>query len=69
MLNSTAELNMERAGLVTLQNIGTLIPNLAHRHLWRKDSLSGSEVCCVLNSIEIGGYGPPVDRRVQQVFL
>jgi len=60
---------MERAGSVTLQNIGTLIPNLVRRHLWRKDSLSGSEVYCVLNSIEIGGDGPRVDRRVQRVFL
>jgi hypothetical protein len=68
MLNSTPELNMERAGSVTLQNIATLIPSLARRHLWRKDSLAGSEVYCLLNSIEIGRNGPAVDRRVQQVF-
>jgi len=68
MLNSTPELDMERAGSVTLQNIGTLIPALARRHLWRKDLLAGSEVFCVLNSIEIGHAGPPVDRRVQQAF-
>ena len=68
MLNSTPELNMERAGSVTLQNIGALIPSLARRHLWRKDSLAGSEVYCVLNSIEIGRNGPTVDRRVQRVF-
>lgn len=68
MLNSTSELNMERTGSVTLQNIGALIPSLARRHLWRKDSLAGSEVYCVLNSIEIGRNGPPVDRRVQKVF-
>jgi hypothetical protein len=68
MLNSTSELNMERTGSVTLQNIGALIPSLARRHLWRKDSLAGSEVYCVLNSIEIGRNAPPVDRRVQEVF-
>jgi hypothetical protein len=68
MLNSTPELNMERAGSVTLQNISTLVPSLARRHLWRKDSLAGSEVYCVLNSIEIGRNGPAVNRRVQRVF-
>lgn len=68
MLNSTSELNMERAGSVTLQNIPTLVPTLARRHLWRKDSLAGYEVYCVLNSIEIGRNGPAVDRRAQQVF-
>ena len=68
MLNSTPELNMEHPGSVTLQNVGALIPSLARRHLWRKDSLAGTEVYCVLNSIEIGRSGPAVDRRVQQVF-
>jgi hypothetical protein len=68
MLNSTPELNMERAGSVTLLNIDALIPGLARHHLWRQGFLAGAEVYCVLNSIEIGRSGPAVDRRVQKVF-
>jgi hypothetical protein len=68
MLNSTAELNMERAGSVTLQNIPALIGKVARLHMWQKDTLRGCQVYCVLNSIELGGHGPQVDRRVQQLF-
>lgn len=68
MLNSTPELNMERAGSVTLDKTPAIISKLARRHLWRKDTLSGCTVYCVLNSVAIGGRGPQVDRRVQRVF-
>lgn len=68
MLNSTPELNMERANSLTRARIPEHIQNLARRHQWRPDTLAGAEIYCVLNSIESGRHGPAVDRLTQRSF-
>ncbi len=68
MLNSTPELNMERAGSLSRATIPSHIQNVARRHGWRPDLLSGAEVYCVLNAIESGRRAPAVDRLTQRDF-
>lgn len=68
MLNSTPDLNMEVPGTVTRSSIAANLQSLARRHYWQSGQLAGADVVCVLNSIESGHKGPPVDRLTQKAF-
>jgi hypothetical protein len=65
MINSTAELNMERRPAVQ-RAPGELIRELASRHGWHGETLRGVQVYCVLNAVGSGQAG--FDRRWQKRF-
>ncbi len=68
MLNSTPDFNMEVPSTLTHSTIQNHISQLVRRHSWRSGQLAGTEIYCLLNSVDSGGRGPAVDRLTQQAF-